>query len=473
MVYPKTGLDIKKVSIYHPQELLMVSSILVDRGYNVKIIDQRIEKKWSRTLLKELKKQPLLVGLSVMTGSQIRHALEISKFVKQNSDVSIVWGGIHPSLLPLQTIKNPYIDIIIKGEGEEAVYELAVGLEKGKPLKNIRGLVFKNNNKIMNNPERFFLDLNKLPPIPYHLINIPKYLKLSNNNFIFVSSKGCPHQCGFCCNVVYSKSCWRSTSVNKIVEQLDFLIDKYSLEKILFYDENFLVNKKRVYELSKFLNDKVVDWEIQARVDDLNKYDVGKLHARGLSELQIGVESGNNRILSLLQKKITRKQVIDLNKKLKIRTNYNFIIGFPTETKQEILDSVSLALKLLEDNPFARISAFYIYTPYPKTPLFHLAVHQGFKPPNNLEGWAGIHRHKVSFQKNRFFLYKLLFSSKFIDGQRINQWFSSTLLPMFIPYYLGRYFRKRWQLIGQKNEVFSKRNTAYLPESTKSVEKRR
>ena len=98
-----------------PMSLLCIATPVMDGGYDVKIIDQRVEPRWRSVLKEELRKDPICVGVSSMTGPQLRHALEISKIAKEYGNAPVIWGGIHPSLLPEQTLRNDNIDIVVQG----------------------------------------------------------------------------------------------------------------------------------------------------------------------------------------------------------------------------------------------------------------------------------------------------------------------------------------------------------------------
>ena len=190
----------EKSSFYRmPLSLLAVGSALDKEGYNVKIVDMRFDdyKKYNY-------KNAIFVGVTVLTGPTIKHSLEFSRFIKENyPDVPVVWGGIHPSLLPNQTIKNKYIDIVVRGEGEITAVELARSLEKNKSLKGIRGLTYKRMGKIINNPELPFLNMDSLPKINYNLYPLDK-ATTALGDFPYNSSRGCPSRCKFCYNLNYN-----------------------------------------------------------------------------------------------------------------------------------------------------------------------------------------------------------------------------------------------------------------------------
>ena len=158
-----------------PMSLLCIATPVMNAGYDVKIIDQRVEPRWESILRQELQKDPLCVGVSSMTGPQLRHALDISKMVKEYGNSPVIWGGTHASLLPDQTLKNENIDIVVQGEGEETFPELVEALDGKRPLSTVKGIWYKENGHIKNTGMRPFIDLNKQPPLPYHLIDLKKY----------------------------------------------------------------------------------------------------------------------------------------------------------------------------------------------------------------------------------------------------------------------------------------------------------
>ena len=435
-----------------------MSLIIVKNNYNVTLIDQRIDDDWEYKLNKALKKYPLFVGISSMTGTQIHYGLNIAKIIRENSSSPIVWGGVHPSLLPLQTIENDYVDIVIKGEGEETLLELAHNLEKNKSPDNVNGIAYKKGSKIKMNPDRAFLDLNKLPELPYHLIDVKKYLK-NEPAMPFLSSRGCPYNCKFCCNLKYSQRMRRAMSTEKAIDGIKYLYENYKFDRMVFLDENFFIDKKRAEKIADNIDNKF-DWEVQGvRLDDVRHIDFFKLRKQGLYQFTAGIESGSQRILDLVNKRITVEEIIRYNKimsKTGIITTYNFMMGFPTETKEDIFASIDLTLKLIKENPNADITAFYTYVPYPGTKLFDLAVRHGFKAPSDLEGWSNFSRHHSAtpwIKDKKELMENLFFTSKFVDGKRINRLFDNKSFKRIPPYLLGFMYRRRWKRHDFKNKI--------------------
>lgn len=464
LVYPKTGWDIKQATIDLPLSVLSIASTIVD-DYDVKIIDQRIDENWEKTLTNEVKEEPLCVGISSMTGTQIEHALKASKIVKKNSNAKVVWGGIHPTLLPEQTCLNNNIDIVVMGEGEIVFKNIVDNLRRNNSLHNIMGITFKENRKIKTNLPEKIIDLNNLPDIPYELVNANNYIRGCKSDIrpnikrslSFASSKGCPHKCTFCHNPKLD-NCWRSMNAENTAKKTIELCERFNLEAINFLDDNFLVDTKRAEKIARLINGKF-EWTIQARIDDLNKVTLSKMVNGGLSIVQTGIESGSDRMLQTLKKGFTVQQIIEGNKniaKFDIWPAYYFMMGFPTETKQELMMSVDLALRLLEDNKNAQITAFYFFTPSsPGSALFEKAIKKGFRPPDNLGAWAKFSRQHIDTKefKEDIELYKnIRFSSKLLDGKRMKNSINMPI-PTFLFNWAGKYYRCRWKKHDFKTKI--------------------
>lgn len=368
-----------------PASVLMIAAPLVRAGYNVKIIDQRIDKNWKEIILMELKNKPLIFGVSALTGKQISNGLKASKLVKENSNIPIAWGGVHASLLPKQTLENKNIDFVVIGEGEETFFELVEAIKTEKSFKNIKGLGYKNNNEIFLNSQREFVDIDKLLKIPYHLVDIENYIAETSyatgkpaRNIAFYTSRGCPHRCGFCYNKKFNKQKWRGKSAKVVVESIERLVKDYQITAFDIEDDEFFVNIERAKEICELIVKYKFDIEIftSCRVNYVannmdNDY-LDLLYRAGIKTLSFGVESGSERILDLMHKDITINQVFETIKKLKkagINSKYYFMAGFPLETIKDLYKTTDLIQEMKKIDPQIRIPAWRVFTPYPGTDL--------------------------------------------------------------------------------------------------------
>ena len=310
--------------------------------------------------------------------------------------------------------------------------------ETGSDAEDVKGIVFKKDGQIIKTEPEAPLDLNELPEPPYHLVDVEDYVGSqgrfqgeAERSLIFISSRGCPWQCAYCCNPKLSKRRWRSMSAEKTYERAIKLVEKYNLDAITFHDEEFLVSRSRAEKIAHLIGGQF-KWWIQGRMDRLKDMDLSYLEKNGLCEVQPGIESGSDRILEMIKKGETVEDMLEANRAL-AKTNilplYNFMVGFPTETHEELMQTVDLALRLLDENPKAQISGFYIFVPYPGTELFDL------KTP-----WV---------KDNEELFRNLIFSSKWVDGTRLQYRLKTAFrglpIPLFFCEYLGRFYRRKWR----------------------------
>lgn len=396
LIYPKFHkVDFDARS--YPLGILVLGTLLEKRGYQVKLIDFLVEDNPLDILREELDESVLCVGLSVMT-PQIPNALEVSKLVKDyNKDISVVWGGVHSTLFPEQTIISPLIDFIVRGEGEVSFSRLVDFFQSGGDLKSIPNLTYEFEGKIVQNQEAEPVDLNELPSLNYSLLS-PKTL-----NFDLITlntSRGCPYRCTFCINTALDNRKWRSESPNEVLNELDHVINKLSYKRLKFQEDNFFVNKQRVVEILDGINQKKIKfrWLTNCRVDYfkddyINDKFLEKLKKAGCYKLMFGAESGSQRLLDFLKKDTTVEQIIRsayLCQKHGIIANYSFMCALPTETKIERIKTLKLIDKLLSIGPYIGIISPQPYRPYPGDELAALCERMGYRFPTKLEDWPDV-----------------------------------------------------------------------------------
>ncbi|MFO0981536.1 MAG: radical SAM protein [Planctomycetota bacterium] len=466
LVYPITGLDLKGVSVWLPLSVLNVAATLAD-DYDVAIIDQRVDPDWRGALRAALNPDTLVVGISCMTGTQIRHGLEAARVVRDaDPSIPIVWGGNHPTLLPQQTAEHPLVDCVVIGEGEHTFRAFVEAREADRgngAWKRIGQIAFREHGTIVQHGatgKEPFLDPDLLPPLPYHLVDVEQYVV---NSFLFgkrvrslpfISSTGCPFPCTFCCEPVLSSQRWRKMSAEVAFARVMSLVEKHRLDAVEFHDEEFFVDRRRGARIADMIGGRF-QWYVQTRMDDLVALDemVGlrTLESNGLRAVQPGLETGSPRILKMIRKQETVADYRDANRRLArtaISGTYNFMMGFPTETVDDLMASVDLALEMMDANPNAHISGFFMYTPTPGAKLYELALQDGFRPPDRLEGWTAFNRQHLEspwIGERRDLLETLLFTSKLVDGERIQAAFRNRPLVRRVLKRLGERYRRMWR----------------------------
>jgi radical SAM superfamily enzyme YgiQ (UPF0313 family) len=402
-----------------PLGLLCLATPLSLEGYRVKIIDQRIEQKWRSILLHELEQDPICIGISSMTGPQLQHALKISKMVKEYRDTPVVWGGAHASLLPEQTLKNGYIDVVVQGEGEETFRELVYAFERKLDLQSVKGIWYKESGQIKHTDIRPFMDLNQQPPLAYHLIDVRRYVRViaCTEHLNFVTSRGCPHSCTFCVNTPLNRRKFRSMDSDLVVQRIKDFVKTYNIGGITISDMNFFTDMDRGRKILRGIikeNLNIAISKISVRVDTLLRMradDFRLLERAGCRRITVGVESGSERIQTLLRKKFDNQGLLRTNRDLgryPITPSYLFMMGIPDETMVDLAQSVGLAIKLVDQNPQAVIQ-FSIFTPFPGTELFKSAVRHGLHFPKKIEEW--IPYNYRNFSENEIWLKKKMLKS--------------------------------------------------------------
>lgn len=376
-----------------PMGLLSISSF-ASKDFNIKIIDQRFEKNWKALLLDGIKSNPLCVGVTSLTGKQIVSALEISEIVKKHSTVPVVWGGVHPTLMPEQTIKDPLVDIVIEGEGDISFYELIKRLSSKSSLDDIHGIWYKDGGKVKKGPPPLPVDISMLPPIPYKLIDINNYVEHGRygRTLSVFTSRGCPHRCTFCYNTKFFDCSWKGFSVERSVDEITNLIKTYKIEHIQFMDDNFFAEIERGKEIVAGMHGKNpgITWSVFGiHVNTVLQMDLDFLKLiedYGCKIFNIGSESGSAKILKLLNKQFTKEDLLKCNSylyKTNIKPSYSFIVGFPDETDADIKDTVDIVFRLKEENPNAMYGSIKPFVSFPGTALYSLCLKRGFNPPGN------------------------------------------------------------------------------------------
>lgn len=450
-----------KISIRIPNGLLAIAALPDKSGLSVKIIDLKIDNEWRMTLRESMDTNTLCVGINCSTGRMISSALGVAHHVREiNPEVPIVWGGPHPTLMPEQTLKHTLVDIVVINEGDKAFMELIEALAGKKDLSTVQGIGYKRKSIIKINPlAPLIKDIDALPGFPYHLVDVSKYSTLNINNLPsldILTSRGCPYNCGFCSTPVTSKRIWRPLSVERIIENIIFLKERYGIRTFYFIDDNFMVDLKRVECFLGVLkeNNLQIYWGTQGvRVDTINRISpelLDKIEESGCVEMSIGIESANQKVLDMIDKKIKAKDICLANEKLAGRrfvVKYNMIIGFPGESMGDIKETVKLAVELQKKNKNAWFP-FNIFTPFPGTPMFQKAIEYGFMTPKSLEewdrlesiGWSKYYGHWMNEKENN--LLKSINFTSYIAFPAAGQKISNPLLrTLFFIYQPFAYYR--------------------------------
>ncbi|MBD3197566.1 MAG: radical SAM protein [Candidatus Lokiarchaeota archaeon] len=372
--YKTTGYDFYD-SAFPPLALQYLAAYVKD-FVDVKILDTKALNFNLRDFYIRLKEQkPDMVGLTVPVTSAINHVLEYAKIAKKLG-CTVVIGGWHPTLAVEQTLSSPWIDILVRGEGELTFQEL---IKKGTP-ENVAGLSYKINGKKIHNEDRPFIkDLNTLKFPARELVKDYEYKVANLTCDAIETSRGCPQGCKFCStHVVYKKS-WRPRSVENIMKELKLISKNKKIQDVFLVDDNILVNIKRMKRLcieiikakSRGEIRKSLYFFFQARLDKMGRFpEVTKLMGKaGFWLVLVGVEATDNARLEKVNKNC---KIDEIKKGIKalhdsgIVIMGNVIIGVNLDDNlDDILKTIMKTKRLTLDLP-----SFTLLTPFPATGFY-------------------------------------------------------------------------------------------------------
>jgi radical SAM superfamily enzyme YgiQ (UPF0313 family) len=465
LVYPRTLWDIQNVTTRLPLAALYIGTVLQEHGYSVQVIDQRVDPGWAETLRQALHERPLWVGISAMTGRQIHWGLEASRIVRDADPmVPIVWGGVHPTILPEQTLAHPLVDVVAVGEGEMTALELSQALRergaresgRGKNLTPtvigaIAGLVWAHEGRVIHNAPRYYTPMGEWPLLDYGLVDVESYILSEvpgERSLQITTSRGCPFHCGYCyLTVVPDGRRYRAEKPERTVERIERLLREFDLNAIHIIDDEFFTRRDRARRVCELILERGIEITLRTNcrvdyIDRMSLEDLQLFRRAGFKHLYLGAESGNNRVLEFIQKDITRDQIVRVNRKLKtvgIAPKFSFMGGFPTETVDEVKDTIRLMTRLVRDNPQAYTTPVQLYSPYPGTDLFDYCVEQGMLVPQDLEGWAESGWEHIDYSwltpGEEDFLQRAAYFTFFLDGKTVPESTRSTPLRLVAKLY--------------------------------------
>ena len=293
-----------------PLPFVYLAGYLGERGYSSEILDMRIEKS-IRVIAAALERKPLLVGFTCMMGPQIRSLIKLSRLVKRlDPTLPIVYGGVHASFFPALCLKEPYVDYVVMGEGEETLAELIETIRGQRSPKTVKGLAYKQNGEIHVNQPRDYIDLDKSPRGAWHLVE--KYMfSYLRGGLRINTARGCPRRCRFCYNTVFNRK-YREKSATKVIDEIEFLANNYGVRALRFMDDNWLANPRRAREMAQgFLSKKLgVTFHADLRIDAMTEEWLATLAKAGLTSVFTGVEAGTDELLSRINKEVTVAEVL-------------------------------------------------------------------------------------------------------------------------------------------------------------------
>jgi radical SAM superfamily enzyme YgiQ (UPF0313 family) len=377
LVSPPYNSDVKSVvGVSSPPLGLAYLASVLRQDHEVKIIDSNILNYTIEDVERELRSfNPDVVGVTSVTPS-IYEAYKVAEIAKKvREDCTVILGGPHATFMPRQTLEEcKYVDVIVRGEGEETTRELIEHIEKGASLREVKGITFREDNEIIDTePRPFIKNIDDIPfpsrdllPMDLYKYNVVKYTSM-------LTSRGCPFKCSFCSSSRLFGGFWRGRSPENVLEEMKIIYEEYGARNIMIVDDTFTLNQERAEKICDGIIKEGWDisWGASSRVDTLSKRLVEKMKKAGCWVIFLGIESGCQKILDTIGKRITLEQVKNAVRILKdagIQVLGSFIIGYLQDTKETIEETIKFAKSLKLD-----YAEFSILTPYPGTPIFDYA----------------------------------------------------------------------------------------------------
>lgn len=343
-----------------PLSLASLAGVLVQGGHEVRIVDlalvdYSLGKKHYFYNLEEF--QPQIVGLTCNSHERF-FAFELAAWTKEFRDIPIVAGGPHITFTAGETLKFvPQLDILVAYEGEETLLDICQAMGKGSPLEGIPGIHFRSNGNIHYTAIRPFIkDLNTLPLPARHLFQVKQYdlnlpLPEKPQALHLITSRGCPYSCHFCSATLLAGGKIRYRSVANVIKEIEEIREQFPYFRwVFFYDDHFTLNKSRVIRLCEEFRKKKFGllWGCYGRLDSLDRPLLEAMKEAGCRMISFGVESGSERTLKIMDKKISRQkieQTLALVKSVGIMARCSFLFNYPGERLVDAFATINLIKK--------------------------------------------------------------------------------------------------------------------------------
>jgi anaerobic magnesium-protoporphyrin IX monomethyl ester cyclase len=444
-------------AVFIPLGITYLTAVLEQNGYEVDVVDCQVSRPSQRELEDKFKSiNPDIVGVTAATVTYFP-ALQILKAAKAAlpNCVSMI-GGPHVTVLDERTFtESSDVDIVVRGEGEQTMLELARLVSDGnmKSLSEVTGITFKKNGQVFRTPNRSFLEDIDVLPYPAHKhFDMSRYRINGKLYMPIITSRGCPFNCTFC---LASKMCgkgFRARDPSKVVDELEWLRDTFGAGAFAFYDDTFTFDLDRAIAICDEMKARKFDlpWDCRTRVDRVSKELLTKLRSTNCQLIHFGVESGSQQMLNTMRKGTTVEQnanAIKLAKESDILVAISVVIGYPGETPEMLQQTIHFIHETKPD---------YVYmceaVPYPGTQLYDYIKELGLELSEN---WNQYHEQTQVFkntllppeklEETKKALYDSFFTPAYYLRKRIRGDFHSQIMArMALNHLVWKYRFSRW-----------------------------
>ncbi|MBI3402096.1 MAG: B12-binding domain-containing radical SAM protein [Acidobacteria bacterium] len=397
-----------------PLSVMALAAVLEDREPWT-LVDGNLVADPASAIIERLLRVPrselALLAVTVMPGPQVAQAVTVCRAVRAAlAHVPIVWGGYFPTQHADIVLRAPYVDFVVRSQGEQALLQLVAALRTQGALDRVGGLSWKAGDHVIDNPIQPFAALDTLPDLPYHRVDMRKYLHdnyLGRRTIAYNSSFGCPFACSFCAVVAMSNRRWLAQSPARMERALRRLVSTYRVDAVQMHDMDFFISEARTAEFCGRIADLGIAWWGLGRVDTLMQYSdaTWRLMARsGLKMVFSGAESGSDAALATMNKggKSAAHLTLDLARRMReygIVPEFSFVLGSPPDPEKDVATTFEFIRRLKRINPSAEL-VLYTYTPVPlEGSLYTEAKRSGFAFPDTLDEWTSPRWEQLSMRR--------------------------------------------------------------------------
>lgn len=347
-----------------------LASSTIEAGHKAEIIDCA-PNGYSYEDVKRILKQSKPDAIGISANISIKNqSTTLVQSLKEEFDVPIFMGGSLATTFPHNALKdNPHLSFILRGESEKTIPEVLGKLEKGESLKDVPGIGYRENGHvIVTEPREPIKNLDEIPPPAWHLYNIPIYkalpLQTAKHPAVpYLSSRGCPYaRCTFCFEGGIAAPNYRRHSVERVINDIKILVERYKVKEVAFWDDIFFVNQEWVLEFCRRFKEEKIDipWQALAYINSITTKMIEAAGKAGCWNIAIGYESGNEEVLRRIKKATSLEKTKEVTKAIHkhgITTRGFFVVGLPGDTPARTMESVKFAVDM--DLTFAQFNTFF------------------------------------------------------------------------------------------------------------------
>lgn len=359
----------------------LVAKLMEEKDFEVFFEDQFTSGKSNEYIIDKIKKEkPAIVGFSCLSPA-MSNIKRLSKSIKDHDpDIKIILGNIYATVFSEEILKEGLGDIVVRGEGEHSLLEIAVAIRDKKDLHSVKGITFISDGEIVKNPDRETIeDLESLPYPAWEKFDLSLYkrypmLGMYNRTILPIqASRGCPYRCIFCSqNTMFKKQRYRD--IDSVLDEIEYMQDRFKIQYFGFNDAFFPFSVEHGLRFCERLMERGlhrrIKWITETRVDKVSEELLRKMKEAGLELIMYGFEVGNQAILDSINKKATLEQAeaaMHYTRKAKVKSLGLFMLGLPSDTEETCRQTIEFAMLIRPD-----IAKFNLTIPHPGSKLYEM-----------------------------------------------------------------------------------------------------